>query len=135
MIFDWQEYLSYAEKLIEDGAPPSGQLTIECKYRISVSRAYYAAYNLAADYARECLNHTRSREGFDHKQLADCFTSYYEATKEQIFDDIAEDLKAMRDSRNSADYRANHKITYESASWCVEAASDVISDIISLRSK
>jgi len=132
--FDWKEFLNLAERLLPVSAPtgqPSQEM--ECKFRVTISRAYYAAYNIADDYARDSLHYVPTREGSDHKALADHYAYLWQETKRDVFDDIANDLNEMRDKRKSADYFAGHRIGYADASYCVETAQYLISDIDKLK--
>jgi uncharacterized protein (UPF0332 family) len=133
MKFDWEEFLELARFLLPSpqlGKKPSQ--AIESKLRSSISRAYYAAYNIADDYARQRLAYSRPATGADHKALTDHYEYLWETTKNELFDNIASELKSMRAKRKQADYQAGQKIVYDDADYCIESAEAVIKDINSL---
>ena len=135
MTFEWREYFDYAKRLL-DSTPKTTHLSQqqECKYRCSVSRAYYAAYNTAGDYASEHMNYKRPAEGRDHQNLADFFIKFWEDTKVIQFAEIGEELNTMRDLRHSADYRSGMKIAHSEAETCLDAAQLVPNNVSDLRS-
>ncbi len=125
--FDWKEYLALAKSL--KSSTPRGQTVSnanEAKNRCAVSRAYYAAFNIADAYARDSLSYSPSGEGSDHKKLTDFYSDRYESTRTPAFLNIAGELQTMRLHRRDADYRAGKPITDETAETCIYSAEDVI---------
>ena len=61
MPFDWNGYLEVAENLKTetDGQPDSN--TVQAKRRTAISRAYYAVYHIAEDYAIANLGYTPNK--------------------------------------------------------------------------
>jgi hypothetical protein len=93
MPFDWREYLQLSG-FLHGGV---GSFTEEAGWRSAVSRAYYAAFGHARNFARD-------REGFltrgtpeDHDRLRDHF-------RQQRQDRLAQSLGRLRHWRNQCDY-------------------------------
>jgi uncharacterized protein (UPF0332 family) len=92
MSFNWSEYLHLADAL-------SLQKETESCLRSAISRAYYAAFCEARNYARnEGLK--LSESALDH----DAVTNYYEASPVGFRKKIGADLRRLRVFRNRADY-------------------------------
>jgi hypothetical protein len=97
MSFDWLEYLALAEELT--GNAPSAPITTEARQRASVSRAYYAVFVSARNFARD-----KHSAKFDadkaHAKLPDWFMARPDDESKQI----GSDLHRLRLDRNKADY-------------------------------
>lgn len=103
MSFDWHHYLHLAEYLRVGARDAQGELpNIEAAQRSAVSRAYYAAFCLARDYASSELGY-RLAGGADHRQLPqylkDTHSRYHKAR-------LANRLSRLRDWRNKCDYES-----------------------------
>jgi hypothetical protein len=94
MPFDWQEYLKLAEHLRDN---PAGALNQEAAGRSAVSRAYYAVFCHARNYAQMRENFIPLGDADDHRRLFD----HFERTNKR---DIARHLQQLRRWRNDADY-------------------------------
>ena len=66
MTFDWSDFLEVAKQLVTSGGS-------EAAWRSGVSRAYYALYHCARNYALE-MHYTEPRVG-QHQVLWDWFSS------------------------------------------------------------
>jgi hypothetical protein len=95
MAFDWREYLKLAQFL--QGCKKEA-FTEEAAFRSAVSRAYYAAYGHAFEYAREHFNFLPVFKVEDQGKLRQCF-------KEQQMADVALKLDKLRQWRVDCDYR------------------------------
>jgi uncharacterized protein (UPF0332 family) len=94
MPFDWAEFLALARHLqVSLSAPCSA----EAVHRTSVSRAYYAAFCHARNFAERILGLRRARTAQDHVLLRK------HLRKMQWFD-VAEYLEELRKWRNQCDY-------------------------------
>lgn len=98
MSFNWREYLTLSEGL---KARPDLLGTRETSFRSAASRAYYAAYQCAREYA--CT------EGFEphygdssHKELQKHFCNHI--PPHQTYKKISVQLDRLRDIRVKADY-------------------------------
>ncbi len=94
MTFDWKEYLNLAQHL---QVPIGSSFTQEARFRSATSRAYYAAFCYARNFARDqhgfrpnykSNDHWRVREHFQKRQMAE----------------IATKLDKLRQWRNTCDY-------------------------------
>ncbi len=95
MPFNWQEYLILARWLQANEPPPGiGQ---EAAFRCAVSRAYYAAFNHASNYARDYLRFQPRMEAEDHGRLR----SHLKQSRRQR---TAAALDRLREWRNACDY-------------------------------
>jgi len=94
MSFDWREYLELARWLA--GLQGSGY-SQEAADRSAVSRAYYAAFCWARNYAETKLGFKAQRGPYDHKLLR-------EHLKRQRRQALASDLNKLRGWRNACDY-------------------------------
>lgn len=92
MVFNWSEYLDVARCLVGQGNEP----TQEAAYRCAVSRAYYAAFCHARNYARD-------RHGFKptRKDIHRRVRRHFE--KKGMFH-IADKLWDLSRWRNDCDY-------------------------------
>jgi hypothetical protein len=99
MAFDWREYLTLARSLLgEEGASYSE----EAARRAAVSRAYYAAFCYARNFACNKLGFVPTRTGKDHGLLI----AHYEAKEklDSTLFGIADDLDDLLDYRRTCDY-------------------------------
>lgn len=94
MPFDWREYLELARELV--GQVGSGY-SEEAAERSAVSRAYYAAFCWARNYAEVNLGFRRIGKAKDHKRLR-------EHLKRRSRIQLASDLNKLRGWRNNCDY-------------------------------
>ncbi len=97
MPFDWRDFLSLAKELSNYAETSSLQ---EAAVRTAVSRAYYAAFCWAMDYASKSLGFQRSGTAEDHATLRQLLQQSNQ-TK------IASKLNNLRRWRNLCDYDAN----------------------------
>lgn len=94
MGFDWKEYLNLA--LFLEGQSGTG-FAQEAAFRSSVSRAYYAAFCFARNYARDRHRFSATGTSRDHGLVRDHF-------RNRKMPEIARRLDNLRQWRNSCDY-------------------------------
>jgi len=94
MPFDWREYLKLARELI--GQTGSGY-SEEAAKRSAVSRAYYAAFCWARNYAEANWGFRRTATAEDHRRLR-------EHLRGQRRMRLASNLNKLRGWRNDCDY-------------------------------
>jgi hypothetical protein len=94
MAFDWKEFLLVAKHL---SSLSSATLPSEAGYRSAVSRAYYAAYCHARNFARDRQGFIPSKSSSDHAKVRDHFRA-----KNLVI--IATQLDNLRQWRNDCDY-------------------------------
>ena len=96
MSFDWREFLKLAQDL-------HGGLNLRCSQeaaqRSAVSRAYYAAFCYARNYAESRLGFQRTGTGRDHKLLKEHLRNLG-----QPWDEVADDLADLQQWRGFCDY-------------------------------
>jgi len=92
--FDWREYLELAKALA--GIQSAGYCQ-EAAERAAVSRAYYAAFGWARNYAESELGFVPQSGSEDHRRLR-------EHLRQQGLMRIASDLNRLRAWRNACDY-------------------------------
>jgi hypothetical protein len=104
MPFDWAEYLRLAQSLNGDDA---AVCEIEGRQRSSVSRAYYAAFCLARNFARDHYHFTPTYSPQDHetirREYANAATALGGEDRRRI-SNVAIQLNNLRQWRNYCDY-------------------------------
>ncbi|HWP93151.1 MAG TPA: DNA-binding protein [Thermodesulfobacteriota bacterium] len=94
MSFDWKEYFNLA--LVLHGLYPR-DFVQEAAFRSSVSRAYYAAFCCARNYARDNHGFPITRSSREHKDIRNLLRSLG-------MTQLARKLDVLRQWRNSCDY-------------------------------
>ena len=97
MSFDWVDFLTLADALERDPNSPGPE---EAALRSAISRAYYAAFCVARNFACERGEFTPTRTAQDHRLLKD----HFRLSPSRIRRKIGLDLDRLRDHRRSADY-------------------------------
>jgi len=93
-VFDWDEYFQLAEELHESDSLQ------EASERTATSRAYYAAFHRALQYAPRRVRNARRDQ---HRKLID----HYKSGPSQRERTVGRQLEMLRDNRNAADYGTN----------------------------
>ena len=99
MPFAWHEFVELAAYLVGQSTE---RISEEAFQRTAVSRAYFAAFCHARDYASRQLGFRREGNVNDHKSLREHLRQWGEPWKE-----VAEILDELRQWRNDADYTPN----------------------------
>ena len=102
MTFNWKEYFDLAQFL---QGKTEVSYSEESARRAAVSRAYYAAFCFARNYAEDKCGRGKSRRSDEHSELI----TFYKVlgTTNQDFVDIADNLEELRQWRNFCDYDDN----------------------------
>jgi hypothetical protein len=119
MAFDWKEYLALAQHL--QGQSTSG-FSQEAVLRCAVSRAYYAAFCHARNYARDYHGFKLGHGPNDHPHVREHFQRLGNVK-------IAGDLEVLRRWRNQCDYDddiSNIRLMYLGA---ITAAQNIIESL------
>jgi uncharacterized protein (UPF0332 family) len=97
MTFDWYQYLVLAEYLYDnrDTFPDR-----EACLRAAISKAYYAAFCSARNYARDCDRLVLDESAQDHGSVKKHYIRAPDPKNRQV----GNSLDRLRDSRNQADY-------------------------------
>ena len=97
MSFAWVEYLTVAEALVRQ----RGTLAdAEACCRAAISRAYYAAYGAARNYARDVEGSAFTQTGDDHRRVL----GHYRRAADPLHQEIGAWLFRLRRHRTQADY-------------------------------
>jgi hypothetical protein len=95
--FPWEEYLRLAEALVQQRETFAHE---EACCRASISRAYYALYGAARQYARERAHLRVAGRSDDHRRLID----YFQQGPSGDHQTLGHMLRRLRTARNRADY-------------------------------
>ena len=99
MIFDWHEYLDIA-RFLHQNVDKYDQITQESAYRSAISRAYFAAYCHARNYAQDKFGFIPKENSDDHAGVRKEFIR-----KGRAFANIPPILDTLRHWRNECDYQ------------------------------
>ena len=97
MTFPWEEYLRLAEALVQQGGTFAHE---EACCRASISRAYYALYGAARQYARESGHLQAAGRSDDHR----CLIDHFQQGPSGDHQALGHILRRLRTARNRADY-------------------------------
>ncbi len=97
MSFDWADFLTLADALLRDPNLPGPE---EASLRSAISRAYYAAFCSARNFALDKENFVPQGTAKDHKRLG----AHFQKARDRTHRKIATELSRLRDNRNKADY-------------------------------
>jgi len=111
MPFDWREFLAVARFLAGHGGIA---FSSEAAWRCAVSRAYYAAYCHARNYARDSNWFSPTNKPKDHGRLRACF-------QKRSMVAVASRLDSLRQWRNDCDYADVYVLPVSLASALAEA--------------
>lgn len=131
MSFDWMKFWHLSDELVKSGSQP---VLDEAKLRSAVSRAYYAAYNVAFSYLK---SHAQHPIGSDkHKATYERFKKFTDSRRKSI----GNSLERLRNSRVIADYddipppRSNVDFTQvKTVEKCLLESKDTIEQILALK--
>ena len=98
MSFDWTDYLTLARALQQDPESPGPR---EASFRCAASRAYYAAFKCAFNYAQSD-GYLPRNSGEDHKALQRHFR--HSVSSDRTRKEISVSLNRLYDHRRKADY-------------------------------
>jgi hypothetical protein len=128
-VFDWREFFRLAERLVEDdGQPAPAGPNLEARARSAISRAYYAAYNLAQLRANEV--------GLDTSpDVEECETDHeacwraFKGDQSNLNKRIGADGNNLRRLRNQADYQETLRDVLTKAVGAVDDARRIINNL------
>jgi uncharacterized protein (UPF0332 family) len=125
-MFDWVQYHHLAKELLGMIHEPVGE---EAKQRSAISRAYYAAFNIAAAYVIASEGDNALPAGVAQHEAVQ---RHFSVRKDMVSRKIADDLAYLRAERNKADYKINTRISPAAPKEAVRRAGDVIRQIDAL---
>jgi len=127
MSFDWADYLCLASALQKDPACPGPE---EACFRSAISRAYYAAYRRASDFAEVEEGFIPTRRGVDHGRLQDHFRNQPDKTHKKVYSR----LNRLGGNRAKADYDSTYVGSLASeAQSAVDLARNLLNGLDSLK--
>ena len=103
MAFDWNSYLTLAKNLKNETDGQVASTEVEAKQRSAISRAYYAVYHLAEDYAKQNLGYVTSKTGQNqyHSDVRSVFRSQMGNPDHQ---EVGKILFQLHKNRKDCDY-------------------------------
>jgi uncharacterized protein (UPF0332 family) len=116
MSMDPRAFLDLAKRLLEKETNPEG-------LRSTVGRAYYAAFNVAAEFLAG-IGASIPKDASGHKKAQ----FYLNNSQDETLQQVAGDLDDLRGVRNDADYRLDKKHVEKEANvrnW-VDVADEII---------
>ena len=119
MAFDWREYLALAQFIQHQ---VGNDYSHEAARRCAVSRAYYAAFCHARNYAQLHYDFVPSHRAHDHEQLR-------RHLQQKGRTDIARELSQLRQWRNLCDYDDSVANLPRLTSSALELANRVIAHL------
>jgi len=131
MAFDWEQYLTISQFLLGNRTDQNDKSVDRCV----MSRAYYAAYNIAKLHLTpvEYSSYTqdlRERKGNSHILVWE----YYRRVRGSGTGTIEDDGLMLKNWRVDADYHEQHHISPRNAVRAVGTARRIIDDIKRIRS-
>jgi hypothetical protein len=125
MSFSWSAYLSVAEVLVRERGALAPE---EACCRAAISRAYYAAYGMARNHARDHEQLSLQRTGGDHQRVL----LHYRRRPDRFHQGVAELLFRLRRQRNQADYNDQMPTAVASAHVALRRARQVLAALEAL---
>lgn len=106
MPFNWNDYLVIAEafKTKTDGLPQSS--ANEAMQRTAMSRAYYAVYHLAEDFAKENFGYIPSQYGHNQHH-ANIRLEYMKQSGSPDHQEVQKMLARLHKARIDSDYKSD----------------------------
>lgn len=120
MAFNWREYLDLAKCMAGKGISYTEDAALRC----ATSKAYFAAYCYARNYAIINLGFIPKNNYEDHARVKDHFK-----INEMVW--VARALTTLRDWRNSCDYDDDSSDLKTLSSNAVNIAQNIFNNIIS----
>jgi hypothetical protein len=122
-MFDWLQFHHLAKELLGMIHEPVSE---EAKQRSAISRAYYAAFNITAEYVLASEGENALPAGV---ALHEAVQRHFGVQKDAVSRKIADDLAYLRAERNKADYKINARISPATPKEAVRRAGEVIRQI------
>ena len=125
MSFHWGEFLVLASSLREKPHSPGPQ---EASLRTAISRAYYAAFCSARNFARDYEGLALTNTGQDHFRVI----SHFQSANDSKYQKIGAALDRLRMNRGKADYGDAVDALPSVALVSVHMAERLLNDLTSL---
>jgi len=141
-MFNWEEYLKLAKYLFDrrkriKDKDDSTELEVAC-IRDAISRAYYAAYNIANELCKERRNspgshHRKCKKPYSKDSEHVATAKWFKKQRDKKLSKIGDILADMHEKRKKADYKRREVLTDLDASSAIISSSEVIKIVNSLR--
>ncbi len=125
MSFNWSDFLALAVSLQQNPTVPGPQ---EASLRTAISRAYYAAFRSARDFAETQEGFAPTHSGQDHWLVR----QHYQNRADTIHRKIGTNLGRLYDNRRKADYDHTVSGLPPMAQSSVQVAANILSDLSSI---
>lgn len=119
MPFEWKEYWHLALALCRQEMP---DYESEAPARCAVSRAYYAAFCHARNYARDQHGFRPAYADSDHRDIRDHFRERHKTA-------IANRLEQLRQWRNNCDYEDSVSSLSKLSSSAISTAGKILQEL------
>jgi len=120
MAFDWSEYLSVAKHLQQHES--NRNFSAEAGLRSAISRAYYAAFCHARNFAQQYQDFKPTAGPQDHKLLRKHFIQIQQTS-------IASNLNELRQWRNKCDYNNSVENLDQLIEAAIQRAEDIFNEL------
>lgn len=127
MSFNWSDYLTLAKSLAKQKSGPL--LSDEAYKRTAISRAYYAVFCSALDFADSHEEFTPTGTGADHEGLI----SHFEHSTDRSRRSAGAKLRRLRGNRNQVDYDNIVRQLDKLTRLALRRADDILFTLTSLR--
>lgn len=105
MAFDWNDYLEIAKDFKAGTDGQARNNLVEAKQRTAVSRAYYAIYHLAVDYAKNNLGYVPTQKSGGNQYHSDIRSVYQSQLANPSHQEVRKILARLHKARIDCDYK------------------------------
>lgn len=130
--YDWNQFLSFSEQLYND---PFGNNDSATKYRIVVSRSYYAAFHYAKKFLKDFHLENSTIYGGEHQRVIRHFKEMKRKTPDfqRKCKRIGLYLDRLKTRRMQADYKDGYTFKNADGEYGIKQAHTIISSIDELK--
>lgn len=130
--YDWNNYLSFALDIVK-----CDKFDEQTKYRIAISRAYYAAFHIAKNMAEQLKKIEIPMTGGEHEKICNAYKDVKKGNKE--FQDkchfIGRNLELLKKERRDSDYDASRCYKIGDVGKSYKRADTIINDVNELKNQ
>ncbi len=130
MAFDWTGYLELAKTLKSETTGQVATIEIEAKQRSAISRAYYAVYHIAVDYAKNNLGYSPQKGG-PNTYHSDIRIEFKKQSGNPDHQEVGKMLARLHKARIGCDYDINNQGNLQSLLASIVIDADKIKNILS----
>ena len=130
MDFDWRNYLTLAQELVQQRPSPLNSSNLEARYRAALSRAYYAVYHLASHYLEI---HGPYFSGLGISRHGDVYNQFLAGPTDEHMEFGNALLKLYNDRINSDYEPDNSWLTSSNVAFSISSASQLVEALNSIK--